>query len=152
MQLTDFSDYTLRMLMYGALRQDRLFTIAEIATLFGISRSHLTKVANNLTRAGYLTAVRGRSGGLKLAMDPGRIRLGDVLRASEPDFALVECFGSDNRCIISPHCRLRGILGEALGAFTATLDRYTLTDLLLRPEHFGMPHLPRPGMAVAAGA
>ncbi len=143
MQLTNFSDYTLRMLMYAALQRDRLFTIEEIATLFGISRSHLTKVANGLTRAGYLTAVRGRSGGLKLAMPPDQIHLGHVLRESEPDYELVECFGAHDQCIISPHCRLRGILGEALSAFTATLDRYTLEDLLLRPEHFGLRKLPR---------
>ncbi|MEO8742069.1 MAG: Rrf2 family transcriptional regulator [Lysobacteraceae bacterium] len=151
MQLTNFSDYTLRMLMYAALPRDRLFTIEEMATLFDISRSHLTKVASGLTRAGYLTAVRGRAGGLKLAMDPDQIRLGDVLRESEPDYVLVECFGTDNHCIISPHCRLRGILGEALDAFTATLDRYTLNDLLLRPEHFGLPKQLRKRIPISIG-
>lgn len=152
MQLTDFSDYTLRMLMYAALHRDRLFTIEEIATLFGISRSHLTKVANGLTRAGYLAAVRGRAGGLKLAMQPDQIRLGQVLHESEPDYVLVECFGTDNHCIIAPHCRLRSILGEALNAFTSTLDRYTLEDLLLRPEHFGLRKHPRARIPVEVGS
>jgi Rrf2 family nitric oxide-sensitive transcriptional repressor len=91
-----------------------------------------------LTRAGYLKAVRGRSGGLALAKRPNRIKLGDVLRATEPDFALVECFTSDNRCLITPRCRLRGVLKEALAAFTGTLDRYTLADLILAPGAFGV--------------
>lgn len=138
MRLTDFSDYALRLLMYAAARPEQLVTIEETARLYGISRAHLMKVANQLTRAGFLRAVRGRSGGLALAMQPERIRLGDVLRATEPDFALVECFRSDNECIITPRCRLRGVLKEALLSFWDTVDRYTLADLLLSPEDFGI--------------
>lgn len=138
MRLTDFSDYALRILMYAAVRNDRLITIEETARLYGISRAHLMKIVNHLTRAGYLKAVRGRSGGVALAKPPERICLGDVLRATEPDFALVECFRSDNHCLITPSCRLRGVLGEALTAFSATLDRYTLADLMLTPEDFGI--------------
>lgn len=138
MRLTNFSDYALRVLMYAAAASDRLITIEETAELYGISRAHLMKVANQLTRAGYLRAVRGRSGGLTLAKRPNRIKLGEVLRATEPDFALVECFTADNQCLISPRCRLRGALKEALAAFTGTLDNYTLADLLLSPEDFGI--------------
>ncbi len=138
MRLTNFSDYALRVLLYAAARGDTLITIEETARVYGISRAHLMKVVNQLTRAGYLTAVRGRSGGLELAMRPNKIRLGDVVRATEPDFALVECFAPDNRCLITPRCRLRGVLKEALAAFIATLDRYTLADLVLRPEDFGI--------------
>ncbi|PZN53840.1 MAG: BadM/Rrf2 family transcriptional regulator [Proteobacteria bacterium] len=138
MRLTDFSDYALRLLMYAAARPEQLVTIEETARLYGISRAHLMKVANQLTRAGFLRAVRGRSGGLALAMQPERIRLGDVLRATEPDFALVECFRSNNECIITPRCRLRGVLKEALLSFWDTVDRYTLADLLLSPEDFGI--------------
>ncbi|WP_434722834.1 RrF2 family transcriptional regulator [Mesorhizobium sp. RIZ17] len=138
MRLTDFSDYSLRLLMFAAAKGDRLITIEETAHVYGISRSHLMKVANLLTRAGFLKAVRGRSGGLALARAPERIKLGDVLRATEPDFALVECFRSGNSCIITPRCRLRGMLREALAAFSGTLDRYTLADLLLSPEDFGI--------------
>lgn len=138
MRLTDFSDYALRLLMYAGAQSDRLVTIEETAKLYGISRAHLMKVANQLTRAGFLKAVRGRSGGLTLAMPPHRICLGDVLRATEPDFALVECFRSENHCRITPCCRLRGVLSEALQAFTATVDRYTLSDLMLAPEDFGI--------------
>ena len=133
MRLTNFSDYALRVLMYAASHDDRLITIEETAEIYGISRAHLMKVVNQLTRAGYLKAVRGRSGGVMLAKDPSKIKLGEVLRATEPDFALVECFTTDNQCVITPRCRLRGALKEALGAFTGTLDRYTLADLGFTP-------------------
>ncbi len=138
MRVTDFSDYALRLLMYAGAQGDRLITIEETAKLYGISRAHLMKVANQLTRAGFLKAVRGRSGGLTLAMAPQKIGLGAVLRATEPDFALVECFRKDNNCLITPRCRLRGILHEALAAFIATVDRYTLADLMLNPRDFGL--------------
>ena len=138
MRLTHFSDYALRVLMYAAMRGENLITIEETAGLYGISRAHLMKVANQLTRAGYLKAIRGRSGGLALAKRPDSICLGDVLRATEPDFALVECFTADNRCLITPRCRLRGALHEALAAFVGTLDGYTLADLILSPKDFGI--------------
>jgi Rrf2 family nitric oxide-sensitive transcriptional repressor len=138
MRLTNFSDYALRVLMYAAAREDRLITIDETANVYGISRAHLMKVVNQLTRSGYLRAVRGRSGGLALAKRPNKIRLGDLLRVTEPDFALVECFAEGNQCIITPRCRLRVALREALGAFTSTLDRYTLADLILNPRDFGI--------------
>jgi len=138
MRLTNFSDYALRVLMYAATRGEHLITIDETAKVYGISRAHLMKVVNQLTRTGYLKAIRGRSGGLALAVSPDKIRLGDVLRATEPDFALVECFSSGNECVITPRCRLRGALKEALEAFLGTLDRYTLADLVLRPRDFGI--------------
>lgn len=138
MRLTNFSDYALRLMMYAAARKDELITIEETAELYGLSRAHLMKVANQLTRAGFLKATRGRNGGLSLAKRPEKIRLGDVVRSTEPDFALVECFDSGNRCLITPRCRLRGVLQEAMGAFMATLDDYTLADLLLSPSDFGI--------------
>jgi Rrf2 family nitric oxide-sensitive transcriptional repressor len=123
--------------MYAAAQKDRLITIEEASEVYGISRTHLMKIANTLTRAGYLRAVRGRSGGLELAKRPERIRLGDVIRMTEPDFSIVECFTSGDQCVITSRCRLRGILKEALNAFVETLDRYTLADLMLRPRDFG---------------
>lgn len=138
MRLTSFSDFSLRLLMYAAANEDRLITIEETSQVYNISRAHLMKIANTLTRAGFLKAVRGRSGGLALAKPPKKIRLGDVLRATEPDFDLVECFTTDNQCVITRACRLRGILHEALDAFATTLDRYTLADLMLRPKDFGL--------------
>jgi Rrf2 family nitric oxide-sensitive transcriptional repressor len=138
MRLTNFTDYALRVLMYAAMRGEQLITIEETAQRYGVSRAHLMKVANVLTRRGYLTAVRGRSGGLRLGRPAEEIGLGDVIRATEPDLNLVECFGTGNRCVITPSCRLRGVLGEALQAFVSTLDRYTLADLVLTPAQFGL--------------
>jgi Rrf2 family nitric oxide-sensitive transcriptional repressor len=137
MRLTSFSDYALRLLMFAASNGDRRITIEETARRFAISRAHLMKVANELTRAGFLRAVRGRSGGLILGKPANEIRLSDVLGAVEPDFALAECFGVGNRCLITPHCRLRRALDEALAAFIGVLDRYTVADLVLDPEAFG---------------
>jgi Rrf2 family nitric oxide-sensitive transcriptional repressor len=138
MRLTNFSDYALRVLMYAAARSDRLITIEETAEVYGISRAHLMKVANQLTRSGFLKATRGRTGGLALAKRPEKIRLGDVIRATEPDFALVECFTPESNCLITPRCRLKGVLKEALNSFVKTLDRYTLADLIISPKDFGI--------------
>lgn len=139
MRLTNFSDYALRLLMYAAVHKDSLITIEEVSGIYGISRAHLMKIANTLTRAGYLKAVRGRSGGLAFAKPPNKIGLGEVIRATEPDFTLVECFGAGNECVITRSCRLRGILHEGLDAFNAVLDKYTLADLMLRPKNFDLP-------------
>ncbi len=139
MRLTSFSDYAFRLLMFAASNADRLVTIEETARRYSISKGHLMKVANELTRAGFLKAVRGRSGGLILGMPAQDIRLSQVLAAVEPDFALAECFGGGNLCLITPHCQLRKALGEALAAFIGTLDRYTLADLVLDPAVFTLP-------------
>ena len=115
MRLTNFFDYTLRLLMYAATHSDRLITVEETAGVYGISRTHLMKVANQLTREGYLKAVRGRSGGLTLAKRPNRIKLGDVLCATEPDFALVECFSDEqplsDLVALSPASAVEGSAG-----------------------------------------
>lgn len=136
MQLTMFSDLALRVLMFAHAAGDRLVTIDEIAHAFRISRTHLTKVVNALTRAGYLTAVRGRSGGLRLARPPDQIVLGDVVRTTEPDFALVECFATGNQCVITNRCQLQNVLEEALQAFFAVLDRNTLASISLKSTDF----------------
>lgn len=136
MRLTLFSDYSLRMLMYTHAAGDRLVTIEEIADAYGISRAHLMKVATTLTRAGYLVAVRGRSGGLRLAKPPEDIVLGDVVRATEPDFALVECLATGNQCVITKCCKLQSVLREALTQFLSVLDRHTLASIALRPRDF----------------
>ena len=139
MRLTSFSDYALRVLMFAATAGDRLVTVEETAKAYGISRAHLMKVVNVLTRTGYIEGVRGRSGGFTLAKAPENIILGEVVRATESDFALVECFASGSQCIITNCCRLPLVLNEALNAFIATLDRYTLADLMLTKSDF-FPH------------
>lgn len=152
MRLTSFSDYALRMLMYAASADERLITIEETARLFNLSKTHLNKVANALTRAGYLKAVRGRSGGLMLGRRPDSICIGDVIRVTEPDFVLVECFGSANRCALTRSCKLSGVLSEAAASFQATLDRYTLADIMLTPQDFRFaPAADGPRAAAAAG-
>src|SRR5262245_60338810 len=106
MQLTRFSDYALRVLMFTHAAGGRLVTIEGMANAYKISRAHLMKVVNALTRAGYLKAVRGRSGGLQLALPADEIVLGDVVRSTEPDFALVDCFTTGSQCVIGRRCRL----------------------------------------------
>ena len=144
MRLTTFSDYALRVLMYAAA-SDRLITIEETAKTYNISRAHLMKVVNILTRTGYIKGVRGRSGGFTLAKRPKDINLGEVVRATEPDFALVECFATDSQCIITKRCRLPVVLNEALNSFIATLDKYTLSDIMLDHCDFVPPRGPFKG-------
>jgi Rrf2 family nitric oxide-sensitive transcriptional repressor len=144
-RLTTFSDYALRVLMYAAGAGDRLITIEETATTYRVSRAHLMKVVNILTRKGYIKGVRGRSGGFTLAKRPQDINLGEVIRATEPDFSLVECFATGNECVITNSCRLPQILNEALRSFVATLDRYTLADIVLAKRDFMPPRRPAMG-------
>ncbi len=133
MRLTVYTDYSLRMLMYLAVKDDGRATIAEVADAYGISKAHLTKVAHQLGLAGYLGTLRGKGGGLTLARPANEIRLGDVIRCTEPDMALVPCFESmHGPCPIVPACGLRGALHEARQAFLAVLDRYSLDDLVQR--------------------
>jgi Rrf2 family transcriptional regulator, nitric oxide-sensitive transcriptional repressor len=129
MRLTHYSDCALRMLMYLGADPARQATTAEIARACGIAEDHLTKIVHQLGRAGYVETTRGRKGGLRLGKPPGDINLGAVLRSTEPDFALVPCFAG-TACIIAPGCALGSALAEALGAFLAVLDRYTLADLV----------------------
>ncbi len=142
MRLTTFSDYALRVLMYAAAAGERLVTVEETAKTYGISRAHLMKVVNVLTRTGYIKGVRGRSGGFTLAKPPEAINLGEVVRATESDFGLVECFAPGSRCIITNCCRLPQVLNEALNAFIGTLDRYSLADLILNRQDFTPPRRP----------
>jgi len=129
MRLTLYTDYAVRMLMFVALRDGQRGTIREIAAAYGISRNHLMKVAHKLQREGYLTTTRGKGGGLQLALPPDQIRLGTLVRTMEPDLILAECFGPCNQCVITPSCQLKFILDDALKAFLAKLDEYTLDDV-----------------------
>jgi Rrf2 family nitric oxide-sensitive transcriptional repressor len=130
MRLTAFTDYTLRTLIYVALRPDRLVTIAEIAAAYQISSNHLMKVVQHLSQAGDITTLRGQRGGLRLARPAETINIGAVVRQAEPDMQLVSCFGGEACCTIQSACRLPAMLDEALQAFMAVLDRYTLGDLV----------------------
>jgi Rrf2 family transcriptional regulator, nitric oxide-sensitive transcriptional repressor len=130
MRLSDYTDYTLRVLMFCAAHRDRLLTIAELAEGLQVSKNHLMKVVNDLARQGLLETTRGRGGGLRLLKAPAAIRVGDVVRASETDFRLVECFdAASDTCTLTPGCALRGVLHKALRAWVAELDAVTLADI-----------------------
>lgn len=134
LRLTVYTDYALRLLMYLAVKDDGLATIAEVAESYGISKNHLMKVAHQLGVAGFVGTVRGRAGGLRLAKPAEKIGLGEVVRRTEPDMALVPCFKPiDAPCAILTCCVLRTALDKARLAFVAVLDRYTLGDLV-RPR------------------
>ena len=132
MQLTRFSDYSLRALIYLGLNAHRRCTIREIADAYGISENHLMKLIHRLGQKGFIATTRGRNGGLELAMPASEINLGEVFRATEGNFHLVECFadGEKNTCPISGPCVLTHVLETALQAFLDVLDRHTLEDLL----------------------
>ena len=128
MRLTRYSDYAMRVLLYLAARPDRLCAIAEISRAYNISQNHLMKVVNDLVNAGYLASARGRFGGIRLARPAAEINVGAVIRHTEDSFDLVDCGG----CAIASACGLTAALAEALAAFMAVLDGYTLADLLNR--------------------
>ncbi|MCW5611544.1 MAG: Rrf2 family transcriptional regulator [Rubrivivax sp.] len=152
MRLTTMTDYALRLLMYVARQPERLCTIGEVAAAYGISEAHLMKVTHHLGRAGFLETVRGKGGGMRLALPPRDINLGAVVRSIEPDFALVECFDSGSSgCTLTGDCRLAGVISGALGAFLAHLDRHTLADLLRGgPPRLQTVQPPRPGARAPA--
>lgn len=136
MRLTLFSDYALRILLYAAA-QERLVTIAEIADSYRISRHHLVKVTQLLVQLGLIESVRGRKGGLRLARPANEINVGALVRDTEPDFDLVECFDPEtNTCAIAPVCDLKHVLGEAQTQFLNVLDGYTLEDLLVNRRKY----------------
>lgn len=133
MRLTHWSDYSLRVLMYCAACAQRVkpATISEIAEAHGISRSHLTKIVMTLSSMGLLETTRGRGGGLRLLKPAQAIVLGDVIRQTETDFTLVECFDSEhNTCRLDGYCRLKGALRQAMDSYLAVLDGVTLADLI----------------------
>jgi len=129
MQLDKFTDYALRVLMTLAVRAPNRVPTSEIAALFGLSEHHLSKVATQLAREGFVISVRGRTGGLTLSRPPERILVGAVVRALKRHDPVVECFGTNRSCRILPACGLRDPLAQAQEAFFATLDRYTLADV-----------------------
>jgi Rrf2 family nitric oxide-sensitive transcriptional repressor len=131
MRLTVYTDYSLRLLMFVAVKDDGLATISEVAEAYGISKNHLMKVAHQLGVAGYIETVRGRSGGLRLAKPAASIGLGDIVRRTEQDMMLVPCFDPGNGgCVINSCCGLRQALARATQSFFEVLDGYSLADLV----------------------
>lgn len=126
MKLTLFTDYSMRVLLYLAARPDRLCSIAEVAQAYRISQNHLMKVVNDLARSGYIDSLRGRGGGIRLGKPPEEINIGALIRHTEEGFDLVDC----PSCVIAPACGMTGVLKEAVFAFLAVLERYSLADLM----------------------
>ncbi|WP_295997531.1 Rrf2 family transcriptional regulator [Rugamonas sp.] len=131
MRLTSFTDYTLRTLLYLGVNRDRLVTIQDIADLHTISKNHLMKVVYQLGLSGIIETVRGRNGGMRLKREPGDINIGALVRETETDFFMAECFDRANdTCPLTPHCGLKGALAAATQAYLAVLDQLTLADIL----------------------
>jgi len=155
MRLTSHTDFALRLLMSLAVMEERLVTIEELATRHRLSRNHLMKVAQTLVGLGYVTGVRGRTGGLRLARPASMIRMGEVVRALEDDTRLVECLGDGpTTCILTGACVLTRSMSRAMEAFFASLDEVTLADLvaprMLLRQRLGVSEGALPGLAVTA--
>lgn len=137
MRLTNYTDYSLRVLIYLAAKEtDEKSTITEITNAYQISRNHLTKVIHQLGQIGVIKTIRGRGGGILLAKDPHEITVGAIVRETEEDFNMVECFQKGNNCVLTPVCSLRSILGEALTAYLDVLDKYTIADIVDDPAAY----------------
>lgn len=135
MRLTDYTDYTLRVLMFCALNPERSITIAELAESHGVSKNHLMKVVNDLARQGLLQTTRGRGGGLRLLKKPAEINIGAVVRQTETDFRMVECFDAQiNTCTLTSNCQLKAVIQTALQSYLAELDKVTLADVTRAPQ------------------
>ena len=138
MRMTLHTDYALRMLIYVATRRDGTCTVNDVAQAYNLSRTHLLKVAQTLRDLELVETTRGRAGGIRLARPPEAIAIGALVRATEEEFSLAECMQAGGRpCAISPACRLKGVLHEALSAFLAVLDKYTLADIVQNQAMLG---------------
>jgi Rrf2 family nitric oxide-sensitive transcriptional repressor len=130
MKLTAYSDYGFRMLVYLAVAPDNRATVREIAAAYDLSQHHLAKIAQRLVHAGLLSSYTGRNGGLALKADPATLRVGDIVRAVETDFAVVECLSEHGVCTVKEHCGGRSLFDRAVDAFFAVLDSKTLADVV----------------------
>ena len=131
MQLTQFTDYSLRMLIYLAEHQGRLSTIAEVADWYKLPKQHFVKIAHNLSVLGYIKTMRGKGGGICLNKAPEEINIGKVIREIEPNFHIVECFSSEHTsCRITGNCKLKTILHKSMSQFYDVLDKNTLSSII----------------------
>ena len=137
MKLTNYTDYSLRVLIFLATKNsNELVNIKDIADTYSISKNHLMKVIYELGKLGYVETIRGRNGGIRLGKAPEQIKIGEVIRKTEDDFNLVECFNKEkNNCILSPNCGLKHVLNKALSAYLSVLDQYTLQDVIFNQDN-----------------
>ena len=135
MRLTQHSNYAMRLLMYCALKPDETVRLAEIAESYDISGHHLNKIAQRLVHIGAINAIRGRNGGIRLAKDPKDLNVGEIIRQTEENMLIVECFSKEtNTCPLISECKFRTLLMDALDAFLKVLDAYTLEDMVAHPD------------------
>lgn len=135
MRMTLHTDYALRMLIYLAIHDSNPSTVHDVAESYGISRNHLLKIVLKLRYMGLIATARGRSGGIRLAVPPQEVNVGAVVRDLGDDFPVVECMKAGGGvCVLSPICRLKGIVREAIGAYLSVFDKYTLADLVANRE------------------
>lgn len=135
MQLTNFTDYGLRTLMYVAARSENTVSVKEIAEHYGISRNHLVKIVHRLAQLGYIKTAKGKGGGIKIANNMEKLRLGDLIKELEPNMTIVECFDPENNtCRITDACQLKHYLFEATQNFISTMNKYTLADTITNKE------------------
>ena len=135
MRLSAYSDYSFRVLLHAVLRSPDRVTVDEVAEAYGISRHHLVKVVHDLGRTGYLETHRGIGGGFVLAVPPGKIRLGDIVRLGEESETVIDCTDRQmHPCQLNPACRLKRVFDDAAAAFFAVLDGCTLADLVKQPS------------------
>lgn len=131
MQLSKFSDYSFRALIYLSKHQDRLCTVEELAQELHTSEHHMKKVIHSLAKTKYILSIKGRSGGIRLGVDPKYINLGEVLKQTEENLNIVECFGTAKCCpLMAEGCQLQVISTQALKAFVDEYAKYTLQDIL----------------------
>lgn len=149
MHITRYTDYSLRVLMYLAAHTDKLATIRDIAESYDISKNHLMKIVQQLSAKGYIEATRGKNGGIKLALAPKDIKIGRLVRDIEQGSPLVECFGQDNVCVITPACQLKRVLAEALESFFRTLDHYSLADMVPPAQESRLQQLLRESVLIS---
>ncbi|MGI2172453.1 Rrf2 family transcriptional regulator [Shewanella sp. MF05960] len=130
MQLTRYTDFGIRILMYLAVQPERetLFRIAEVTSVFDLSSNHVAKIIHQLGKLGYLQTIRGKSGGFKLAKTADQLHLGQLIRDLEHSLAPIDC--ESPYCRFTPICKLKGVLGKAVAAYLAVLDQYTLADIV----------------------
>jgi len=131
MRVTLHTDYALRMLAFIAVHPAGYCTVNDVADAYNLSRHHLMKVAQRLRQSGFIETTRGRAGGIRLALTPDKLNIGAVVRATEDDFALVECMQNDGgACVITGACQMKDMFVEALTAYLTVLDRYTLGHVM----------------------
>ncbi|WP_018416286.1 Rrf2 family transcriptional regulator [Teredinibacter turnerae] len=134
MNITRFTDYALRTLIYLGITGEGLVTIKDVSESYGISKNHLMKVVQELSAEGYVEAVRGKNGGIRLNSAPNTINVGELVRKFEQESTLVECFGTNNQCVITPACELKRMFAAAMDQFFVYLEQFTLADLLGEPQ------------------